>query len=133
MKPKIRQLSVTYLFTLLVGHSAMATEFSVTTNLEIKEAVGNQVMGNVTADVLNMSGSTIRNVDLRLANPGGMTVEKGVLQFGRIPSDDVKTTTKLFNADQEFVDSGEPVIWRLDYDDANGNHQQEIISSDLVQ
>ena len=111
----------------------LASDIAVSTRLETIDTVGEQVRGNVIAQVTNMSGETIRNVDLRLANPGALVVEQGVLQFRQVSNNDVITTTKTFYADQEFIASGEPINWRLDYDDIDGNHQQVIISSDVIQ
>lgn len=133
MKTKIRQLTISYLITLFMAFPVLASDIAVSTRLETIDTVGEQVRGNVIAQVTNMSGETIRNVDLRLANPGALVVEQGVLQFRQVSNNDVITTTKTFYADQEFIASGEPINWRLDYDDIDGNHQQVIISSDVIQ
>lgn len=133
MKIKTRRIVASCLLGFCVSISASADNVAVMAKVKILKTAGEQISGIVTINVMNRSGELIRNVDLRLAKPGVITIEKAVVQLGQVSNEEFKITTKTFYAQQENLRSGAPINWRLDYDDVDGNHHQTIISSNLIQ
>ena len=90
---------------------------------------GHGVQGLIEVRVVNTSQQAVRNVDLRLAQPGGNAIDKGAFQFGTIPARQTRVQVGRFVFGGQTVQSGKPILWRVDYDDsARHNHKQAIVA-----
>lgn len=98
-------------------------DVSVTYEIVTAESRGTVQTGSISVQVRNGSGTGLRNVDLRLANPGPSWIEKGLFQFGSIPAGEVRVVTGLF----AFDTSGPPRQWRVEFDDQAGAHRVVVL------
>ena len=76
----------------------------------------------IRVEVRNLITNGLQNVDLRPATPDRISLVKGVLQFGGIPAREARSATG------EIIirsDKG-PLVWRVDFDGADGHHQEVI-------
>lgn len=112
---------------LVVAADAAAPKIAVHYRIDSSETQGETARGRMTVTVVNVSGGEINNVDLRLDPAGFAVIEQGVLQLGRIPADGVGAGAGEFQMELSLLDSGEPLLWRVDYDDAGNNHVQAVL------
>lgn len=98
-------------------------DVSVTYEILTAESRGTVQTGTISVQVRNGSGTGLRNVDLRLANPGPSWIEKGLFQFGTIPAGEVRVVTGLF----AFDTSSPPRQWRVEFDDQAGAHRVVVL------
>lgn len=102
----------------------------VTVNCSIlsSESVGATLNGTMRVEVTNLTGSAIRNVDLRLENSVPNSIEKDLFQFGSVPAGKSGVVTGGFR----FMGGLEnPIVWKIDYDDAEGAHKQIMVQGIL--
>lgn len=125
-------LQISILFLLLIAATtASANDVVVTVNFDPHDNISDELVGGtVTAEVINLSGGAIRNVNLRRDDAAELAVSKEVLQFGMLENGDTGVVNLSFHATQASIDAGNPTTWRLDYDEANGAHKQLIVMVD---
>lgn len=99
---------------------AVALRYAVVT----AQQEGPVVRGTLRVEVQNLTDGTLQNVDVRLANPGANSIDKGLFQIGSIPAGEARSVVGgfVFNAS-----SPAPILWRVDYDDENGGHHQSVL------
>lgn len=100
-----------------------ASDISVRYALQPLQGSGNVVRGTIDVIVSNTTREALRNVDLRLAQPGLNSLEKQVLQLGTIPPGESRIAKAGFVFDSAFYSSGAPIPWKVDYDAAGKHHQ----------
>jgi hypothetical protein len=103
-----------------------ASDLSVRYALQPVQGTGNVVRGTIDVIVANSTREALRNVDLRLAQPGLNSLEKPLLQLGTIPPGESRVAKAGFVFDSAFYSSGVPLPWRVDYD-ASGKHHQVVV------
>jgi hypothetical protein len=130
MKSTLLSFTITCFITFLFGHSVLAAGVTVMSHLEVTASIDGQVTGSISAEVVNVTGTDIHNVNLRMVNAGEISVDRGLLQFGKIPNGELRAMTRSFHAQQTYIDSPEPILWYLDYDDSDGVHRQLTIFDD---
>lgn len=118
-------------FVVFIGIGcAQASEIYVSSRVVSTPSIlGDPALVSVTLS--NGAGTSIRNVDLRLAGSEMMIRGNGVLQFGNVDADGISTIlAELYPAAN---DGGMPgsILWRIDYDVVTGNHIQIELSSEL--
>ena len=106
---------------------ALANELIVKYSIVQSEVHEALVTGTMQVTVLNATDSELHNVDLRLEPPGFNHIQNGVYQFGTIPGGEVRVVVGDFVFLGESFSSGQPVIWRIDYDDALRDHHQIVV------
>ena len=117
------------LLLLTTATTASANDVVVTVNFDPHENISDELVGGtVTAEVMNLSGGAIRNVNLRRDDAAELAVSKDVLQFGMLENGDTGVVNLSFHATQAAIDAGNPTTWRLDYDQANGVHKQLTVT-----
>ena len=107
-----------------------ASEMLVTSRVVTPPVVvGDPALVSVTLS--NDTGSTIHNVDLRLAGMEMMVGGNGVVQLGTMGMNDIGTV--LVKLTPSAVDGSLParISWRVDYDVAAGDHTQIELGSEL--
>jgi len=107
-----------------------ASEMLVTSRVVTPPVVvGDPALVSVTLS--NDTGSTIHNVDLRLAGAEMMVGGIGVVQLGTLGMNEIGTV--LVKLIPSAVDGSLParISWRVDYDVATGNHVQIELGSEL--
>ena len=107
-----------------------ASEMLVTSRVVTPPVVvGDPALVSVTLS--NDTGSTIHNVDLRLAGAEMMVGGIGVVQFGTLGMNEIGTV--LVKLIPSAVDGSLParISWRVDYDVAAGDHTQIELGSEL--
>jgi len=107
-----------------------ASEMLVTSRVVTPPVVvGDPALISVTLS--NDTGSTIRNVDLRLAGMEMMVGGNGVVQLGTLGMNEIRTV--LVKLTPSAVDGSLParISWRVDYDVVAGDHAQIELSSEL--
>ncbi len=120
---KIIAVSILLGLTLISG-TAYASDIAVTYSLLTKEDNGVVIKGTIRVEVRNLTNRSLHNVDLRLAHPGPNFIEKGLFQFGSIPSGETRVVSGGFLFEKT---SGAPIMWKVDYDDSTGAHRQVIL------
>jgi hypothetical protein len=106
--------------------AAQAADVSVRYSLQPSANHGPLLRGSIEVAVSNTSKAALRNVDLRLAQPGPRAMEKTVLQLGTIPAGETRIGKASFMLDAAFQASGAPLPWRVDYD-TGGTHHQVVV------
>jgi hypothetical protein len=91
--------------------------------LRASQTVGAHTSGSVTVEIYNLSGKTLDNVDVRLAQPGSNAIERGLLQLGRVA---IGQTGRATGGYTFTAANGAPLLWRVDYDVA-GEHKQIVV------
>ena len=107
-----------------------ASEMLVTSRVVTPPVVvGDPALVSVTLS--NDTGSTIHNVDLRLAGAEMMVGGIGVVQLGTLGMNEIGTV--LVKLIPSAVDGSLPAIisWRVDYDVVSGDHAQIELGSEL--
>ena len=107
-----------------------ASEMLVTSRVVTPPVVvGDPALVSVTLS--NDTGSTIHNVDLRLAGAEMMVGGIGVVQLGTLGMNEIGTV--LVKLIPSAVDGSLParISWRVDYDVSAGNHVQIELGSEL--
>ena len=107
-----------------------ASEMLVTSRVVTPPVVvGDPALVSVTLS--NDTGSTIHNVDLRLACAEMMVAGNGVVQLGTLGMNEIGTV--LVKLIPSAVDGSLPAIisWRVDYDVVSGDHAQIELGSEL--
>ena len=107
-----------------------ASEMLVTSRVVTPPVVvGDPALVSVTLS--NDTGSTIHNVDLRLAGAEMMVGGIGVVQLGTLGMNEIGTV--LVKLIPSAVDGSLParISWRVDYDVAAGDHTQIELGSEL--
>jgi len=121
---KITVILVTALLCSSIATASYAADLAVRYSLQPLEDNGLIVRGTIKVMVNNLAGGTLRNVDLRLAQPGPNSIEKGLFQFGTIPAGEARSISGGYLFDKL---SGAPIVWKVDYDDAAGSHRQLVL------
>jgi hypothetical protein len=103
-----------------------AADLAVRYSTRLIEGTGTLVKGTIDVTVSNTTKEALRNVDLRLAQPGLNSIEKPLLQFGTIPPGEARIAKASFIFDSAFYSSGAPVPWRVEYD-VSGKHHQVVL------
>jgi hypothetical protein len=103
-----------------------ASDISVRYSLQPLGGTAAVVRGTIDVIVSNTTKEALRNVDLRLAQPGLNSLEKPLLQLGTIPSGESRVAKAGFIFDAASYSSGAPLPWRVDYD-ASGKHHQVVL------
>jgi len=106
----------------------MATAAVLAGSIEVRQSIvannsGPVADGMVTVEIRNTTGASIRNVDLRLLQPHGDALPKGVIQFGSV---DAGKTKAASTAIVLRATGDEPFLWQVDYDDATGHHAENV-------
>jgi len=129
----LRRASVVSIFVLTVAVVLAIGSVSFAADLAVRYAIvsadkdGVTVKGTIRVEVHNLTGSTMKNVDLRIAHAGPYSIAKGLFQFGSIPPGNAKTVTGSYLFDEASLATGTPLLWRIDYDTEVGSHQQVIV------
>jgi len=100
-----------------------ASDISIRYSLQPLQGTAAVVRGTIDVTVSNTTKEALRNVDLRLAQPGLNALEKQVLQLGTIPPGEARIAKAGFILDAAFYTSGAPIPWKVDYDAAGKHHQ----------
>ena len=117
------------LLLLIAASAATANDVIVNVNFDTHETISDELVGGtMTAEVTNLSGGSIRNVNLRRDDATDLAVSEEVLQFGKLENGDSGVINQSFHTTQASIDAGNPTTWRLDYDEANGAHKQLIVT-----
>lgn len=118
--------------TLLVSLSAIA-ETSSADDLTLRysivsaESDGTIVRGIIRVLVQNLTDNDLQNVDLRPFLRGINYIERGLLQFGKVPARDIRFLAGRFSFDPTLFASDQPIVWQVDYDVAGGGHRQDLL------
>lgn len=112
---------------LAMGSVSFAGEPVVRYVIVSAERDGVTVKGTIRVEVHNLIGDDMKNVDLRIAHQGPYSIEKGLFQFGNIPSGDLNVVTGSYIFDQAAVAAGASFLWRVDYDTQEGLHKQVMV------
>lgn len=127
---KILQIYILCLTLTAVG-CVFANDVIVTVDFDAHENISDELVGGtMTAEVVNLTGGSIRNVNLRPDGATGIAISNEVLQFGLLVNGDSGVVRNPFHATQESIDAGNPTHWRLDFDEADGSHKQLIVTVD---
>lgn len=114
-----------------LSFTATANDVVVTVSFEPQQTISEEmVSGILMAQVMNLSNGPVSNVNLRPDAANDVAIPHEVLQFGSLASGGSGVTYQPFHAAQEVIDSGRPTQWRLDYDQAGGEHRQLIFTID---
>jgi hypothetical protein len=125
---KTFQTYILFLTLTAVG-GVFANDVIVTVDFDAHEAISDELVGGtMTAEVVNLTGGSIRNVNLRPDGSTGMAISNEVMQFGLLVDGDSRVVRYPFQATQESIDAGNPTNWRLDFDKADGSHEQLIVT-----
>jgi len=124
---KITMILVLALLCSSIATASYAADLTVRYSIQPAEHNGLIVRGTIKVMVSNLTDGALRNVDLRLPNPGPNSIEKGLFQFGTVPGGEARIVTGGFIFDSAFYASGAPLPWKVDYDDAGGTHHQIIL------
>ena len=116
-------LAAVLLSVALAGIS-LANDVAVRYSVLESSKEGPVTKGTMRVEAQNLAPGSMRNLDLRLAQPAPNSIEKGLFQFGTVPAGEVRSVTGGFIFDADFTG---PVFWRVDYDDANGVHHQVTV------
>lgn len=128
MKAQKKVMVFSILLTLIVlpGFS-FAEDLAVHYSILSSERDGMILRGAMRVEVRNLTNGDLRNVDLRLPQPGIKEVENGLFQLGSIPDNEARIVIGGFLFEEALIASGEPIIWQVDYDGAEGNHKQIML------
>jgi len=127
---KFLQIYILFL-SLTAAACASADDVFVTVTFDVHEDISAELVGGtMTAQVMNLTGGAIRNVNLRREDARELAVSKEVLQFGRLENGDSGVINQPFHAAQASIDVGNPTTWRLDFDKSDGSHKQLIVKVD---
>lgn len=125
---KILQIFI-FLLSLSAAVGVSANDVIVTVTFDAHDDISDELVGGtMTAEVMNLTGGDIRNVNLRRHAAMEIAVSKEVMQFGMLADGDSRVIDQSFHATQASIDTGIPTNWRLDYDEANGAHKQLVIT-----
>lgn len=102
-------------------------ELAVCSSLLPTGVVGPMTHGVVTVEVLNLTSTELVNVQLTLQGEGPNRLEQNVVLVGNIPGNGVRVATANFQFEPQYVGSGRPLVWQVDYDDAAATHKQIIV------
>lgn len=125
LQPVFLALSLTAVASVTANDVIVSVAFDAHENIS-DELVG----GTMTAEVINLTGGAIRNVNLRPDGATDVAISKEVLQFGMLENGDSGIVNQSFHTTQASIDAGNPTSWRLDFDRADGSHKQLIVTAD---
>ena len=111
---------------LVLPSPGVAADVAVSCELTDVENVGDTLVARATMTVANSTAGEIKNVDLRLDAAGINALIQRVMQVGSIPASEVRIGSGLIRLDPDSVESGEPLIWRIDYDGAGTHHATTV-------
>jgi PPE-repeat protein len=120
-------VSILALWCASIAGASAADDVAVRYSLQAAAGKGALATGTINVIVSNLSNGALRNVDLRLAQPGPNSIEKPLLQFGTIPAGEARIAKGSFIFDAGFHASGATLLWKVDYDDAGGAHRQVVL------
>ena len=111
-----------------MSDDALSADVAVVYSIDSSETNGETVQGTMTVQVLNLTGGDLRNVDLRLAQGGGV-IGRGVLQVGHLGAAQAAAASGGFHLDQGLFGESEALLFRVDFDDGAGNHHSVVIGA----
>lgn len=117
------------LAVLFANISAASAEFAAHYEITNPEVSGDTVVGEIHVWVANNGNGDVSNVDMRVEDPRIQASDFGVLQFGALAAGEARALSSRFVGPAEFLDTGEPLVWRVDYDQADGTHAQTTVTA----
>ncbi len=118
------------LLTLFISSSCWANHLKIITAISVNEQNQQQVSGHLITQVFNATGEKIHNVNLRLVNSSKVQLDNPILQFFTLKDGGVRHISNHFYAQPLDAESPGSILWRINYDDALGHHQ-EFVSSKI--
>jgi hypothetical protein len=121
------------LLLLAYAMPAFASSDSVIVTISIEEsaAVSEDLTAEmISAKVTNISGGDIKNVTLRPDGPAHALATGALLQYGALPQGATKTIRTLLHRSAAGPDEDAPATWRLDFEEASGQHQRLLIATE---
>ncbi len=120
------------LFIALMPLDLLAAELSVLYSIQTFH-IKDLKMNAMIVAVRNHSKGEVQNVQLRLDGQDSISIQKEMFQIGNILPGKAKVAISELFIDKDTFDSVKPVLWRVDYDDAQLNNKQLVIIGSEIQ
>lgn len=102
---------------------------TIQSTITASELRGGMVSGTMQLAMVNATDAVMRNVKLRLANPGLGSLGTGSVDLGTIDLDATVAPVVEFELQKSFLDSNEPLVITATYQDsADRDHEANIIA-----
>ena len=122
-------LFVAVVFAWFAGSNGLlAADLIIQHSIVTQRTIGDQVTGVLRVEVHNLSATSRRNVNVRLASPPPNSIERGLFQFDNISAGQVGVTEGQFLFEPALANGDHSILWHIDYDDTDGVHHDLVIA-----
>lgn len=118
------KLTMIAFLLIIFARSCLANHLSVITTIAVSEQSEQRLSGELITQIFNGTGARVENLNLCLVNSGEVTLDAQILQFFAIKGGGVRHTTSRFSAQPLYIKPTRSILWRINYDNASGHHQE---------